>query len=154
MLITYRLEDEKIDYRTKRNGSFWPLFLSSSTSEKLSLQWPWSELELRCLLLASGFPQFSVATSTPRQLQTLREHWDVGAFAWLANNGRNDFQDVDRRNLITLIQSTWECCHYLLYEGPLATLGCLNQWVPGVSSLSPPLVTGKSWVMDTIRQIA
>lgn len=65
MLIICTLKDQKIDYRTKRNCFFWPYILSSSTSKGLSTQWPWPELDLCCLLLASRFPQFSVATAPP-----------------------------------------------------------------------------------------
>lgn len=38
--------------------------------------------------------------------------------------------------------------------GSLATLGCLDQLLPGVTSLSPQLVTQNSWVLDSLRQIA
>lgn len=96
MLIIYRLKDQKIDYRTKQNCFFWCLFRSSSTSEKLSLQWPWSELELRCLLLASGFPIFC------GHIHSLSASDFEGALrccsiCLVSQQWRNDFQDVDRK---------------------------------------------------------
>lgn len=128
MLIIYRLKDQKRDYRTKRNCFFWPLFRSSSTSEKLSLQWSWSELELRRLLLASGVPVFcghihslaasdSEGASRCRSICMASQQWEK----WFSRCGQKKSDHSDIINLEVLpLPTLWGTPGHIRMPGPVS----------------------------------
>lgn len=103
MLMIYIFKDQKIDYRSKRNCTFFPrpvpFQLHFQNVEHSGLEQRW--------IYAAGFlPSGSHSFPLPLtcHFQTLRSHRGGRVCAWVANSDRNGFQGVGQQKSYALMR--------------------------------------------------